>query len=206
MFYSPRNRGNMDRFYRFRSRSISAAQAPRPWWGRGSRGLEGHSIQIGRGSAQRRGMTSSGSAGLVVGPAPEAGVSGPDPDPCVSGRGFGHGAAGMGRRSGRHPLLQLEQPDLDRRDSPGGNRGRTHPPSVRRRNGDRCRGARRGAASGAPARERSRSAGGRLRPVHSGRPAAPFYRRRRSPGHSNHGSRLPIRPAGSGSFQQTLWA
>ena len=29
MFYSPRNRGNMDRFYRFRSRSISAAQAPR---------------------------------------------------------------------------------------------------------------------------------------------------------------------------------
>ena len=30
MFYSPRNRGNMDRFYCFRSRSISAAQAPRP--------------------------------------------------------------------------------------------------------------------------------------------------------------------------------
>ncbi len=29
MFYSPRNRGNLDRFYRFRSRSISAAQAPR---------------------------------------------------------------------------------------------------------------------------------------------------------------------------------
>ena len=28
MFYSPTNRGNMDRFYRFRSRSISAAQAP----------------------------------------------------------------------------------------------------------------------------------------------------------------------------------
>ena len=28
MFYSPRNRGNMDRFYCFRSRSISAAQAP----------------------------------------------------------------------------------------------------------------------------------------------------------------------------------
>ena len=28
MFYSPRNRGNLDRFYRFRSRSISAAQAP----------------------------------------------------------------------------------------------------------------------------------------------------------------------------------
>ena len=30
MFYSPRNRGNLDRFYRFRSRSISAAQAPSP--------------------------------------------------------------------------------------------------------------------------------------------------------------------------------
>ncbi len=37
LFYSPRNRGNMDRFYRFRSSSISAAQAPSSPWQKSSR-------------------------------------------------------------------------------------------------------------------------------------------------------------------------
>ena len=78
-----------------------------------------------------------------------------------------------------------------------GTRGQAHPPSVRRRDGDPYGGARRGAAPRAQPGKRARSRGGRLRPVRSGRPAAPFYRRGRSPGHSNHGRHLPIRPAGS---------
>ena len=61
-----------------------------------------------------------------------------------------------------------------RRDTPGGDRRQDHPASVRRRDGDHYGGARHRAAVRAQPGKRARSRGGRLRPIHIGRPPSPL--------------------------------